>query len=152
MISSFSEPMVVSYAGGVTIPATASDSLYHSSSLSSHMMTATTETVLDSVLVSGLVKNEPEDLTGQRQRWVNSGISYLKRVFVLSATLKCCPTNIKQSVFPPKLPIFKIKFLHEIISLTGGMSLWWSPAMVSYVTQSLMATTHLITRGSLKYL
>lgn len=61
------EPMVVSYAGGVTIPATASDSLYHSS-LSTHMMTATTETVLDSVLVSGLVKNEPEDLTGQRQR------------------------------------------------------------------------------------
>ena len=61
--------MVVSYAGGVTIPAvTASDSLYHSP-LSSHMMTASTETVLDSVLVSGLVKNEPEDLTGQRQRW-----------------------------------------------------------------------------------
>merc|ERR1719210_2890024 len=31
-------------------------------------MTATTETVLDSVLVSGLIKNEPEDLTGQRHR------------------------------------------------------------------------------------
>ena len=59
------------------------------------------------------------------------GISYLKHVFVLSTTLKCCPTNIKQSVFPPKLPIFKIKFLHEIISLTGGMSLWWSPALVT---------------------
>lgn len=68
MISSFSEPMVVSYAGGVTIPATASESLYHSSLSAPHMMTATTETVLDSVLVSGLVKNEPEDLTGQRQR------------------------------------------------------------------------------------
>lgn len=61
------EPMVVSYAGGVTVPVTAPDSLY--SALSApHMMTATTETVLDSVLVSGLVKNEPEDLTGQRHR------------------------------------------------------------------------------------
>merc|ERR1719350_2286847 len=31
-------------------------------------MTATTESVLDSVLVNSLVKNEPEDLTGQRHR------------------------------------------------------------------------------------
>lgn len=36
--------------------------------ITSHIMTATTESVLDSVLVTGLVKNEPEDLTGQRHR------------------------------------------------------------------------------------
>jgi len=60
------EPMVVSYNGSV--------SDYHGgqsvqvTEVTSHMMTATTETVLDSVLVSGLIKNEPEDLTGQRHR------------------------------------------------------------------------------------
>ena len=37
--------------------------------ITSHIMTATTESVLDSVLVTGLVKNEPEDLTGQRHRY-----------------------------------------------------------------------------------
>ena len=64
-----SEPMVVSYVGGVNSPASVSDSLYPASALSApHMMTASTETVLDSVLVSSLVKNEPEDLTGQRHR------------------------------------------------------------------------------------
>ena len=58
--------MVVSYNGSV--------SDYHGgqsvqvTEVTSHMMTATTETVLDSVLVSGLIKNEPEDLTGQRHR------------------------------------------------------------------------------------
>ena len=57
--------MVVSYVGGVNSPASVSDSLYPASALSApHMMTASTETVLDSVLVSSLVKNEPEDLTG----------------------------------------------------------------------------------------
>ena len=60
--------MVVSYAGGVTIPATASESLYHSSLSAPHMMTPTTETLRDSALASGRGKNEPEDLTGQRQR------------------------------------------------------------------------------------
>ena len=146
--------MVVSYAGGVTIPATASDSLYHSS-LSTHMMTATTETVLDSVLVSGLVKNEPEDLTGQRQRWVSA-----EHRNIISEACLCFIYDIKMffnkhqtKCFSSKLPIFKIKFLHEIISLSGGMSLWWSPAMVTSLRhQRFMATTHLITRGSLKYL
>ena len=38
--------------------------------ITSHIMTATTESVLDNVLVTGLVKNEPEDLTGQRHRYV----------------------------------------------------------------------------------
>jgi len=52
------EPMVVSYNGSVgDYPI-----------ITSHIMTATTESVLDSVLVTGLVKNEPEDLTGQRHR------------------------------------------------------------------------------------
>ena len=53
-----SEPMVVSYNGQVSDYPT----------ISCHMMTATTESVLDSVLVNSLVKNEPEDLTGQRHR------------------------------------------------------------------------------------
>jgi len=52
------EPMVVSYNGHVSDYPT----------ISCHMMTATTESVLDSVLVNSLVKNEPEDLTGQRHR------------------------------------------------------------------------------------
>jgi len=52
------EPMVVSYNGPVSDYPT----------ISCHMMTATTESVLDSVLVNSLVKNEPEDLTGQRHR------------------------------------------------------------------------------------
>ena len=56
--SNISEPMVVSYNGSVgDYPI-----------ITSHIMTATTESVLDSVLVTGLVKNEPEDLTGQRHR------------------------------------------------------------------------------------
>ena len=50
--------MVVSYNGEVGDYPT----------ISCHMMTATTESVLDSVLVNSLVKNEPEDLTGQRNR------------------------------------------------------------------------------------
>ena len=50
--------MVVSYNGHVSDYPT----------ISCHMMTATTESVLDSVLVNSLVKNEPEDLTGQRHR------------------------------------------------------------------------------------
>ena len=53
-----SEQMVVSYNGHVGDYPT----------ISCHMMTATTESVLDSVLVNSLVKNEPEDLTGQRHR------------------------------------------------------------------------------------
>jgi len=52
------EPMVVSYNGHVSDYPT----------ISCHMMTANTESVLDSVLVNSLVKNEPEDLTGQRHR------------------------------------------------------------------------------------
>ena len=59
--------MVVSYAGGVTVPASAPDSLY--SALSTpHMMTATTETVLDSVLVSGLVKRNNDVLARLDER------------------------------------------------------------------------------------
>ena len=77
------------------MPASAPDSLY--SALSTpHMMTATTETVLDSVLVSGLVKNEPEDLTGQRQRYFLDValilvLSKASLCFILA--LKYCPTN-----------------------------------------------------------
>ena len=40
--------------------------------ITSHIMTATTESVLDSVLVTGLVKNEPEDLTGGGVATVNN--------------------------------------------------------------------------------
>ena len=66
--------MVVSYNGSVSTPApppapsNPEPGVYHQSM---SMMTATTETVLDSVLVSSLVKNEPEDLTGQRHRYTD---------------------------------------------------------------------------------
>ena len=61
--------MVVSYNGVVCSE--------YSPSISSHMMTATTETVLDSVLVTSLVKNEPEDLTGQRHRYTGNEDHYI---------------------------------------------------------------------------
>jgi len=60
------QPMVVSYNGSSGVGNTNSDYLdsHQPITISCHMMTATTESVLDSVLHNSLVKNEPEDLTG----------------------------------------------------------------------------------------
>ena len=87
--SNISEPMVVSYNGSVgDYPI-----------ITSHIMTATTESVLDSVLVTGLVKNEPEDLTGQRHRWRDPPpIRSLIKIFVTNVSIIIFQTRIRYHV------------------------------------------------------